>query len=49
MHHYNELEAPRTLDMLSIEELQTQLTIAIRFNFGEKRINYIKELMSKLK
>jgi hypothetical protein len=49
MNHYNELESPRTLDLLSLEELQTQLTMAIRFNFGENRINYINELITKLK
>lgn len=49
MNHYNELESPRTLDLLSLEELQTQLTMAIRYNFGEKRINYINELIAKLK
>lgn len=48
MNHYNELESPRTLDLLSLEELQTQLTMAIRSNFGEKRINYIIELITKI-
>jgi len=50
MNHYNELQAPRTLNMLSLEELQTQLIMASRRKMDEpKRIRYINDLIAKLK